>query len=270
MPVGEDGAVRSCWVFFHAHPDDEALLTGGTMALLAAAGVRVVLVVATAGERGLTAELSPDASTDLGAVRLREQRESAAVLGCARVVCLGYADSGSAVTDPAPVNSFAVADVDEAARRLAEILRGESAQVLTIYDPAGGYGHPDHRQVHRVGRVAAELAGTSRVLEATADRRLLGWGARAVSLLPGISFDVSRLLAGYVDCGEITHRVDVRGFAQVKRRAMAAHTSQRSGGGMVRLLDLVVRLPLPVFRIVLGTEWYVDRRDPGIALPLPG
>jgi LmbE family N-acetylglucosaminyl deacetylase len=266
---GDDGGVAICWVFFHAHPDDEVLLTAGTMARLSAAGVRVVLVVATAGERGLTTRIGADsAAADLGTVRLREQREAAAVLGCARVVCLGYADSGSVVTDCPQAGSFAAAEVDGAARRLAEILCEEAADVLTIYDPAGGYGHPDHVQVHRVGSAAADLAGTARLLEATVDRDLLRWGTRLVSHLPGISFDVATLSTAYVDRSEITHRIDVRGVARVKRRAMAAHVSQRSGGETMRLLNLLVRLPLPVFRAVLGTEWYVDRRDPGRPLPL--
>jgi LmbE family N-acetylglucosaminyl deacetylase len=154
-------------------------------------------------------------------------------------------------------------------RRLADVLREEAADVVTIYDPAGGYGHPDHVQVHRVERAAAKLAGTPRELEATVDRSLLVRGARAVSRLPGVAFDPSALSAAYVDRSEITHRVDVRRQARAKRRATAAHASQRSGGETRRVvdLDLLVRLPLPVFRTVLGTEWYVDRRDPGRPLP---
>src|SRR3954447_6470039 len=81
-------------VFFHAHPDDEALLTAGTMAMLADEGHRVVLVVATAGERGL-AELPH--GEELGRARMDELRSSAAALGCARVVQLGYGDSGLAI-----------------------------------------------------------------------------------------------------------------------------------------------------------------------------
>src|SRR5690349_3047296 len=159
---------RTC-VFFHAHPDDEALLTAGTMAMLAAQGHRVVLVVATLGESGLAADA---ARGHLAEVRRAELAASARTLGCARIVSLGYADSGwewplGRPPGGGPDGAFADADVEGAARRLAATLREERADLLTTYDPAGGYGHPDHVQVHRVGARAAELAGTSVVLQAT-------------------------------------------------------------------------------------------------------
>src|SRR4051812_35652819 len=154
-------------VSFHAHPDDEALLTGGTLARAAAEGHRVVLVVATAGEAGLAV----DRGEGLGARRLWELRQAAGELGCARVEVLGYPDSRS--VPPPPAGSFAALPIAGPATRLAEILRAERADVLTIYDPVGGYGHPDHIAVHRVGLAAAELAGTRSVLAATVDRTTL-------------------------------------------------------------------------------------------------
>jgi LmbE family N-acetylglucosaminyl deacetylase len=244
-------------VFFHAHPDDETLLTGGTMARLAAEGDRVVLVVATAGERGL----SGGPSGNLGELRMRELQASAAALGCAQVVGLGYADSGSDGTPPR-AGSFAAADVAHAAARLATLLRDEGAELLTIYDPRGGYGHPDHVQVHRVGAEAARLAGTPRVLEATVDRDRLLRGVRLVACLPGMRFDAEQLAGSYTGRGEITHRVDVRAFAAAKRAALAAHASQRTGGRGPRTLEVLLRLPIPVFRWALGTEWFVDRTMP--------
>src|SRR3954447_21136397 len=94
-------------VFFHAHPDDEALLTAGTMAMLAAEGHRVVLVVATAGERGLAAIPPGEA---LAEARMTELYRSAAALGSARVVQLGYGDSGlsieGGVAEDRPDNAF--------------------------------------------------------------------------------------------------------------------------------------------------------------------
>lgn len=244
-----------CWVFFHAHPDDEVLLTGGTMARAARAGVRVVLVMATAGERGLTG----GSRLGLGAVRESELRTAARVLGCTEVRWLGYEDSGS--DGPASPGAFAAAPVEEAAERLAAVLRSEAAELLTVYDPVGGYGHVDHVQVHRVGRLAARQAGTPRVLEATVDRDALLRGARIASRLPGVRFDVDRLARSYTPASAVTHRVDVRCQAERKRRALAAHVSQRGGGPDVRLLALLVRLPLPVFRRVLGTEWFIERPD---------
>ena len=155
-----------CLVSFHAHPDDEALLTAGTLARAAAEGHRVVLVVATGGEAGLS-DTAPGA--ELAARRADELDRSAAALGCAKVIRLDYPDSGMRNEH----RGFASLPVDEPAERLAGILRAERADALTVYDRNGGYGHPDHVQVHRVGHRAAELAGTRLVLEATVDRTAL-------------------------------------------------------------------------------------------------
>ncbi|WP_308258200.1 PIG-L deacetylase family protein [Saccharothrix obliqua] len=238
---------RTC-VFFHAHPDDEALLTGGTMARLAAEGHRVVLVVATAGERGLSS-----ARGDLGAVRTKEAHASAKALGCARVEFLGYEDSGLDGS-----TGFARADVAEAAGRLAEILHEENADLLTTYDPTGGYGHPDHVQVHRVGGLAAELAGTPRVWEATVDRTLLLRGLRLARLAR--KFDMTPFKSAYTPRAEITHTVNVRRYATQKREALAAHATQTTGGDQTRTVSALLSLPKPLFSLVMGTEWYVERK----------
>ena len=192
---------------------------------------------------------------------MRELRTSAAALGCARVVGLGYVDSGSDPTAPAP-GGFARAVVAEAAGRLADLLREEHADLVTVYDRVGGYGHLDHVQVHRVGMEAARLAGTPRVLQATVDRDLLLWAARLAARLPGTGVDPHTLEGAYATGAEITHRIDVRGFAGAKRRAMAAHASQHSGGRAPRTLQLLLGLPFPVFRRVLGTEWFIDPTMP--------
>ncbi|MFG1700560.1 PIG-L deacetylase family protein [Nonomuraea sp. NPDC049309] len=260
-------------VFFHAHPDDEALLTAGTMAKLAAEGHRVVLVVATAGERGL-ADMEPGEA--LGETRLRELYESAALLGCARVECLGYGDSGlspqGGVADERPDNAFIDADTEEAAKALAAILQEERADLLTIYDPAGGYGHPDHVQVHRVGRRAAKIAGTKIVLEATVNRdpllRLLRLASRCYRFPP--EFDIRTFESAYSPGEVITHRVNVRKYARQKRASMAAHASQATGGDTDRTLAVMLKVPRLLYRYVFGTEWYV-RRDvpPGTRLRHP-
>ena len=260
-------------MFFHAHPDDEALLTAGTMAKLAAEGHRVVLVVATAGERGL-ADMEPGEA--LGETRLRELYESAALLGCARVECLGYGDSGlspqGGVADERPDNAFIDADTEEAAKALAAILQEERADLLTIYDPAGGYGHPDHVQVHRVGRRAAKIAGTKIVLEATVNRdpllRLLRLASRFYRFPP--EFDIRTFESAYSPGEVITHRVNVRKYARQKRASMAAHASQATGGDTDRTLAVMLKVPRLLYRYVFGTEWYV-RRDvpPGTRLRHP-
>ena len=258
-------------VAFHAHPDDEALLTAGTMARAVAEGHRVVLVVATAGEAGLA-----DSAAGLGSRRLAELHRSALALGCARVECLDYADSGMH-GEAGGEAAFARADPDAVAHRLAELLREEAADVLTTYDAAGGYGHPDHLQVHRVGRAAAELAGTPIVLEATVDRRALLRILRLLHRLPGIPADFApdRFQAAYTATEQLTHRVDVRRYSKAKRASMAAHVSQATspagpsnGGpsnGGARTLAVLLRLPRPVFRRALGYEWFVEAGRPPAA-----
>lgn len=252
-------------VSFHAHPDDEALLTAGTLARAAADGHRVVLVVATAGDAGLTSSAvlaeAAAAGATLATRRLAELRASAAVLGCARVECLGYQDSGMADAPSGAADSFASADREQAAERLAGILREENADVLTVYDPAGGYGHPDHVQVHHVGVRAGELAGTPVVLEATVDRGLLLRALRLVHRLPGIppDFHPARFAGAFRASEAITHRVDVRRFLPQKRAAMAAHASQASADSGARTLAVLLKLPRPVMRWLLGREWYVQR-----------
>lgn len=244
-------------VFFHAHPDDEALLTAGTMARLAAEGHRVVLVTATSGEAGLAADRIT-AAGPLGDVRADELTESARILGCARVVVLGYPDSGSRAVPRA--GSFSTVPVELAARRLAEILDEEHADLVTGYDPAGGYGHADHVQLHRVTRAAVRLARTPLLLEATVDRRALQRALRLTAVLTrrDPDFDADRFERCYADPDEITHRIRVAAFAGRKRAAMRAHASQSTSDAGRRGLDRFQRLPLPLFRLVFGREWYVD------------
>ena len=158
-------------VFFHAHPDDEAIATGGTMAELSDQGHRVVLVTATRGELGEIPDGLLGPSESLTERRMDELAEACRILGVDRQVFLDYLDSGMAgeASNDRP-GSFAAADVDEAAGAMAAILDEERADVLVTYDEHGGYGHPDHVQVHRVGMRAAERAGTPVVYMATMNR----------------------------------------------------------------------------------------------------
>lgn len=254
-------------VFFHAHPDDEALLTSGTMAKAAAAGHRVVLVVATDGALGLTSSAYGEPS-DLAKTRLAEVQASADALGVARVVNLGYADSGlGPVThrDGTGRTRFADADVDEAADKLVQILREEQADLFTSYDPTGGYGHPDHVQVHKVGAKAADLTGIP-VLEATVPRDLLVKGinlAAKVYKFPP-EFDIDSYRRAYSAKEQITHRIDVRHQIKAKRASMRAHASQAvADGGADRTLAAFLRIPRPIYDLVFGREWYVNPRHTG-------
>jgi LmbE family N-acetylglucosaminyl deacetylase len=256
-------------VAFHAHPDDEALLTSGTMARAAAEGHRVVLVVATDGGLGLAASsYTGPTDTHLGTVRMAELRASAQALGTARVETLGYADSGlgpETLSDPPGRVRFVRADAEEAAERLAAILREERADVLLTYDANGGYGHRDHVKVHHVGTRAAELAGTPRVLQATVPRDLL---VRAIRLATRVyrfppEFDPTSFERAFSARRDVTHRVSVRRYAAQKRAAMRAHASQASAdGGADRTLAALLRIPRPLFDVVFGREWYVDAARP--------
>lgn len=268
-------------VFFHAHPDDEALLTAGTMALAAERGDRVVLVVATRGEVGDVAGDFLEGES-LGERREAEQRRAAEVLGVARLEFLGYADSGHGDTDPyerapgghAPgLGRFTDADVDDAAERLAAILRDEHADVLVTYDPNGGYHHPDHVQVHHVGYRAAELAGTPVVLEATINRELMQMGiGLATSLgveLPA-EFSPETFDDWFLPEAELTHSVDVSAQLDRKRRAMEAHASQATGDQGPRSMAMFLAIPEEYFAMAFGTEWFVERSRPaGIAVHDP-
>lgn len=254
-------------VAFHAHPDDEALLTSGTMARAAAQGHRVVLVVATDGELGLASD-SYAADGRLGSRRLDELRVSASALGVARLVYLGYADSGmtgEVLPDPPGRTRFLRAPLDEAAGRLEAVLREESADVLLTYDANGGYGHRDHVRVHEVGARAAELAGTPRVLQATVPRdtllRGLDLAARVYRFPP--DFDRAAFARAYSARRDITHRISVIRYAGAKRAAMRAHASQASAeGGADRTLAAFLRIPRPLYDLVFGREWFVDAARP--------
>ena len=252
---GQDGPVTTL-VFLHAHPDDEALLTAGTMARAAAEGHRVVLAVATDGAAGLT---SADYRDDLAGVRARELERSAEILGTARLETWGYADSGLAGDRP---GGFAAGDLDDQVARLVDLLESEGADVLVGYDPSGGYGHPDHLRVHEVARGAAAKIRDRRALrhfEATLPREPIARAVRtAASMrLTPAGFDPAEFERAWTPGREITHRVDVRAYAEAKRASMAAHASQAAADDSTRTLGVLTRLPGPAYRLLLGTEYYV-------------
>jgi len=260
--MSQEGS-RGTVVFLHAHPDDEAIFTGGTMAMLAAGGWRIVLVLATEGERGAASPLvGPE--VPLSVRRVAETGRAAERLGAARVEFLGYHDSGMA-GDPAnqAPGAFAAASLDEAAERLRRILVEEEAVALVTYDEGGGYGHPDHVQVHRVGARAARRAGVPTVYEATVDREYLHFVETHLVIEAGRSRLPERVELGLAasDLGlstvEIDCTVDVRPVLATKRQAMADHASQ------IPEACSAMRLPESDFAAVYGFEWYARRGPPG-------
>jgi LmbE family N-acetylglucosaminyl deacetylase len=245
-------------VFVHAHPDDEAIFTGGTMVRLAATGHRVVLVVATGGELGESAG-GADLPSRLAERRTCETDAAARLLGISRVAWLGYHDSGMAGDDAntAP-GSFWSADLAVAAGRLADVLADEAPAAVVVYDEDGIYGHPDHVQVHRVGRRAAAEAGVATVYDATVDREYLHFVETHLVEEAILTGDLG-LVRSHIGVPSVAvdATVDVRPMLEVKRAAMAAHASQ------IPETTSALRLPTHHFADVYGWEWYVRTGPPG-------
>jgi LmbE family N-acetylglucosaminyl deacetylase len=263
-------------VFVHAHPDDEASQTSGSMARASAQGHRVVTVFATNGDHGeLPAAGLPDGET-LVDWRRREALASASVLGVARVAWLGYADSGMAGWEQNTADgSFHGADLDEAARRLADVLDEEDADILVGYDWHGGYGHPDHVKVHALVHRAAELAARRpRLLESTMNRDAMRrtYEAALAAGLAEQAFDPDAPMDDGNPLGtpeaEITWQVDVRDFLAQRRASLEAHRSQATD------IEGMLGMPEEAFLAFFGTEHYIEPgaepgAEPGLRVGWP-
>jgi LmbE family N-acetylglucosaminyl deacetylase len=231
-----------------AHPDDESLVAGGTLAACAAAGRDVVLVCATRGEQGPIAEAGLATRDTLAAVREAELREAARALGAGAVECLGYPDSGLRWCDRKAI----VGDLVDALRRW------RPGAVLT-FGPEGLYWHRDHVAVH---------AFTLAALEAVAGEGLApavyyatwpeGWAGQLVAALAarGLAVDLWGLHPS--DFGappaSITTAVDVRPFLGAKLRALRSHRSQLGPGHLFRVI------PDDLAEEFLGREYFVRAR----------
>ena len=247
-------------VCVHAHPDDEAIWTGGLLARWTDGGGQAAVVTCTDGEAGA-------ASDGPAGTRLAELGRALAILGTAPARLLGYKDSGMpAAGDP---GSFWRADLDEAVGRLVGHLRQLRPDVLVAYDAAGIYGHPDHIQAHRVGLLAAEACGSAalyraagpawrppRVYLVTVPRSVIQLAGREladIGLPAGLRLGADPATLGTPD-ERLTTTLDVRPWLDRKWAAMRAHASQLGPGSP---LD---DLPEPLREALLGTEWYVRRR----------
>jgi len=266
----------------HPHPDDEAIACGGVLARAAAEGVRTVVVTCTAGEEGENL-----AGIDLGDVplvehRARELAEAVAILRVGRHHLLGYRDSGMVDT---PANEhpdcFHRADLDEAATRLAELIRAERPDAVVSDDANGSYGHPDHIKANRVTIRAVALAA-----DPEADVAGEAWQVprRYVH-----TFSRSRLLAGHqalqaaglpspfgegeepdgfgAEDAEVTTQVDVRAYVATKLAAMRAHASQ------VGEDSFFMNIPDAMVESFLGVEEFIleagePLADPGLLVVL--
>ena len=159
-------------VAVHAHPDDEAITMGGTLADLAARGADVLVVTCTLGEEGEVIgepyqQLTVDHADQLGGFRIRELQESLAAMGV-RGAFLGgagcYRDSGMAGSKAHENPRAFVHGGQGSVDKLAALLEAERPHLVLTYGPDGGYGHPDHIRAHEIAHAAAEQVGVPRIL----------------------------------------------------------------------------------------------------------
>ena len=248
----------------HAHPDDEAISTGGVFARYASEGIRTVLVTCTNGDLGdAPGGVTPDAEThDSDAVvevRLAELKQSCAVLGIEHLELLGYRDSGMmGWKQNEAVDAFWNTPVAEAATRLARLMEMYRPDVVVTYDENGFYGHPDHIQANRITLDAARTTGIPRKLYYTAvsKQAVADLMRRFADLAPegsGMDFDPDDPPFG-VDESLITTVVDVSAFVENKRASMLAHASQSANMPFLRM-------PPEVFSEAFGRESFTRVQD---------
>jgi N-acetyl-1-D-myo-inositol-2-amino-2-deoxy-alpha-D-glucopyranoside deacetylase len=245
----------------HAHPDDESIGTGATMAKYAAEGARVTLVTCTLGELGeiIPPDLRHLFPDELGQHRIVELDRACAALGVEDHRFLGgagrYRDSGMmGLPDNDDPRCFWQAALDEAAGTLAKIIDEVAADVIVTYDANGFYGHPDHVQAHRVTKRAHELTGETAKLYATAMPRSAL--ADAVRLPEDSWFIKNADLSVAAADAQVTTEIDASGYLGAKRAAMRAHETQITVDGDYFALsnDLGAR--------ILATEYYTQLAGP--------
>ncbi|MBB6347360.1 PIG-L family deacetylase [Nonomuraea muscovyensis] len=230
----------------HAHPDDEAIWTGGTLARYADEGARTAVVTCTWAQ---------------GTTRAAELEGSLSILGAGRPRLLGYADARKAESAPGAPR-FVDVPLDEAVGRLVEHIRQFRPDVVLTYDGFGSYGHPDHVHAHRVTLAAVEAAGYDQLYPGTGEP----WRPRAVylSTIPrsvvtshwkavfGSPPAPDQTLPGVPD-EQVTTHLDVGRWAERKWAAMLAHESEVERGASMTLLTA---LPEQARAQMLANEWY--------------
>ena len=270
--------------FLHAHPDDEAIFTGATIARLAAAGHRVVLVVATDGRLGTPAAdplTAPEGTAQVGVPavgapgasamgreaaggavaqhRRRETHRAAELLGVHVLEVLRFRDSGMA-GDPANADPAALwlAGAEAAAAAVVPVLAAEAVDAVVTYDPGGIYGHPDHVRVAELGWLVARALDVPTVYEATVDREHLHFVETHLVEEAVLAGDLGLVRSELgTPTVEITTVVSAGDALGTKRAAMAAHESQIPPGSPA------LALPEARFAATYGLEWYVRHGPPG-------
>ena len=267
----------------HAHPDDEAIGTGGVLARYSAEGIRTVLVTATLGEEGeiVVPELNtPEIKARLAEVRSEELRRAVEILGVSDLEILGYRDSGMVGTESNNHSDcFNMADPDEATGRLVRLVRAYKPQVLVSYNEFGGYGHPDHIACHKATVAAFEAAGDpERYLDAgqpwtplklyytNSPRRQLqrAWEEMKARGFPtpldDPNFDITRFT---VPDDVVTTAVEVGEYMQRKMEALLIHRTQIAPDGRF------MAIPVDIRREIFSRE-YFTRVATRVAIPENG
>ncbi|MDT4962867.1 MAG: N-acetyl-D-myo-inositol-2-amino-2-deoxy-alpha-D-glucopyranoside deacetylase [Pseudonocardiales bacterium] len=261
----------------HAHPDDESIGSGATMAYYADAGAGVTLLTCTLGEEGEVlvpelAQLAASQADQLGGLRICELSEAMRELGVVDHRYLGgpgrFRDSGMMDT---PANKHPRAFwraasepevFDAAVAAAVEVIREVRPQVMVTYDDNGGYGHPDHIMAHRVATAAADAAAdpsygdgepwqVAKFYWTATPKSLLRKGFEALKDAPvnfGVA-DVDDLPFG-VDDDLVTTEIDGTGYGEAKMKALAAHRTQIAVDGVFFALSNMLG------REILATEHY--------------
>ncbi|MFV0457970.1 MAG: N-acetyl-1-D-myo-inositol-2-amino-2-deoxy-alpha-D-glucopyranoside deacetylase [Actinomycetales bacterium] len=255
----------------HAHPDDESITTGATMAHYAAAGVPVTLVTCTRGEQGEVigaeiAHLFGDGEA-LAAHREAELASAMTALGVTDHRFLGaaqgrrYRDSGmvwgpdglARVPDDVDPRAFAVADLDTAATELAAVIDQVQPGVVVTYDPGGGYGHPDHVQASRVAARAVELAHSAPRLVWVVAPRSVDVRGRELLRAQGMQVRESEADPSMIVEDDLA-RYETRGPVLAKAAALRAHASQV----IVAPDERSFALSNLVWQPLSGAEYFMD------------
>ncbi len=238
---------------FHAHPDDESISAGGLLAATASSGMPVTVVTATRGEAGEihNRDDADEVRAQLGEIRTAELGDALAVLGAGEPVFLDYRDSGMMGTpDNDHPDAFWGAGFAEAVGRLVGIIRDRRPDVITAYDPFGGYGHPDHIQVHRVGTAAYWAAADvgrypvsafgepwmpSKLYWTTWSRDRMVKVRRQMASDLGADREAEEPSAGSLE-DHITTTVDISEWFDLKYRALLCHDTQFAADSWIRTL----------------------------------
>ncbi len=272
-------------LFVHAHPDDETLTTGGTIAHYAADGADVHVVTCTLGEEGEVigeryAQLAVDAADQLGGYRIGELTTALTALGVNEPNFLGgpghWRDSGMEGTRPRHHQRFIDADMREAVGLLVAIIRQLRPHVVVTYDPDGGYGHPDHIQAHRLTTEAVAASATDDYPGTPWHVPKFYWTVMATSAMAAGGADLDDAPAewtrvsiddipfGYPD-DKIDAVVEAGHHMPAKVAALRAHATQVTVAPNGRFCALSNNIALPIltdehYILVSGTPGERDHR----------